>query len=386
MLDIPTKRSSVDRSYWLHCLDLWARPIVTALAHGRLREEMPVESSGEGREAYSHLEAFGRLLAGIAPWLGADGGDPEERKLRHELLSLTHAALQQAVDPDSPDNLNFGEGHQPIVDTAFLCQGFLRAPHVLWDPLSDEQKKRWLSTWKLTRSRKPFFSNWLLFSAIIETALARFGDDDWDPMRIDYALQQLEQWYAGDGVYGDGPDYHADYYNSFVIHPMLLDVLDHAGHLQADWQRLQVPVIQRAQRFAEQLERMIAPDGTFPVLGRSMCYRTGAFHLLAQVAWQHRLPGGVSPAQVRCALTAVMKRCFEPLGTYDHKGWLTIGLSGHQPELGEAYISTGSLYLCATVLLPLALPVEDPFWQGEADWTSKLIWGGGHGKIDHALG
>ena len=45
-------------------------------------------------------------------------------------------------------------------------------------------------------------------------------------MRVDYALRQHDQWYKGDGAYGDGPTFHWDYYNSFVIHPMLLDVLD----------------------------------------------------------------------------------------------------------------------------------------------------------------
>ena len=45
-------------------------------------------------------------------------------------------------------------------------------------------------------------------------------------MRVDYALRQHDQWYKGDGIYGDGPQFHWDYYNSFVIHPMLLDVLD----------------------------------------------------------------------------------------------------------------------------------------------------------------
>ena len=43
-------------------------------------------------------------------------------------------------------------------------------------------------------------------------------------------------------------------------------------------------------------------------------------------------------------------------------GWLTIGLSGHQPSLGEPYISTGSLYLCLCGLLPLGLPPDNEFW------------------------
>lgn len=35
-----------------------------------------------------------------------------------------------------------------------------------------------------------------------------------------------EEWYKGDGWYGDGPDFHFDYYNSFVIQPMIIQVLD----------------------------------------------------------------------------------------------------------------------------------------------------------------
>ena len=37
--------------------------------------------------------------------------------------------------------------------------------------------------------------------------------------------------------------------------------------------------------------------------------------------------------------------------------WLAIS-----PGIGERYISTGSLYLCAAAFLPLGLPPSDPFW------------------------
>ena len=67
-------------------------------------------------------------------------------------------------------------------------------------------------------------------------------------------------------------------------------------------------------------------------------------------------------------------------------GWLTIGLSGHQPSLGEPYISTGSLYLCLCGLLPLGLPPDNEFWSSApADWSSKKIWAGQDAGCDHAL-
>ncbi len=98
------------------------------------------------------------------------------------------------------------------------------------------------------------------------------------------------------------------------------------------------------------------------------------------------LPAGVSGAQVRSALTAVIRHVLDAPGTFDANGWLQIGLAGHQPKLGEIYISTGSLYLCATVLLPLGLPPSDPFWSAPAeDWTARRIWNGLDWPADHAL-
>ena len=98
------------------------------------------------------------------------------------------------------------------------------------------------------------------------------------------------------------------------------------------------------------------------------------------------MPEEVSPEQVRCALYTVIKRQIEAPGTFDENGWLQIGLYGHQPELGEYYISTGSLYLCSQAFLILGLPESDPFWsKPNADWTQKKVWNGGKINIDHAL-
>ncbi len=375
----------VDRQYWLEVLNRVARPVLMALAERRLKLDMPIESNGVDREHYTYLEAFGRLMAGIAPWLGSVGGLAEEEQLRLELSKLYVEAMDAATDPNSPDYMNFAAGYQPIVDTAFLCQGVLRAPEALWNPLSERVKRNVITAWKSTRIRRPHFNNWLLFSAMIEAALYHVDEADWDPMRIDYALKQHEQWYVGDGIYGDGPAYHADYYNSFVIQPMLLDMLRLLGDLYPDWNKMKPSVLRRAQRYALQQERSISPEGTIPPVGRSLAYRCGALQTLAQIAWLDELPESMTPSQVRCALTAVMHRMMDAPGTYTPDGWLTVGFCGHQPDIGETYISTGSLYLCSTALLPLALSLSHPFWQGEAEWTSKKAWSGQPFSIDYAL-
>lgn len=374
-----------NRAYWLHVLERLATPVLKALAERRLQRDMPLESRGAGRGPFAGLEAFGRLMAGIAPWLALTGGPSEEADLRERMMGWYMEAIDAATAPDSPDRLNFSEGYQPLVDAAFLAQALLRAPEAMWLPLGDRVRRQVVNALRETRRIRPHYNNWLLFSAAIEAFLYQAGEADWDAMRIDYALKQHESWYAGDGTYGDGPAYHADYYNSFVIQPMMVDMLTAVGHLYPDWERMKAAVGKRAKRHAGHLERMISPEGTFPPLGRSLAYRCGVFHLLAQLAWLDQLPSSLLPAQVRCGLTAVMRRMLEAEGTFTADGWLTIGFCGHQPGIGEAYISTGSLYLCSTVLLPLGLTPDHSFWQGEEAWTSRKAWSGEPFPIDGAI-
>ena len=44
-------------------------------------------------------------------------------------------AIAAGTDPASPDYMNFNQGHQPVVDTAFLALAILRAPTELWKKL-----------------------------------------------------------------------------------------------------------------------------------------------------------------------------------------------------------------------------------------------------------
>ena len=380
--------AGAERAYWLGVLRRLSEPVLVNLAEQRLKERMPVEAApgaADERRNYTHLEAFGRLLAGIAPWLELGLTAGEEGQLRERYADLARRALDAATDPRSRDFMNFTKGGQPVVDAAFLAQAMLRAPRELWQKLDARVRANVVAALKSTRVIKPNYSNWLLFSAIIEAALASAGDE-WDQVRVDYAVRQHEQWYKGDGAYGDGPEFHWDYYNSFVIQPMLVDVLAAVSKKAPGWDDFYQRVLSRARRYAAVQERLISPEGTFPTLGRSITYRFGAFHLLAQMALLRQLPPELTPAQVRSALGAVIRRMIEAPGTFDREGWLTIGFCGHQPNLAERYISTGSLYLCAVGLLPLGLSPGDEFWSGPpAAWTAKKMWAGQDMKADHAM-
>ncbi|HUA63417.1 MAG TPA: DUF2264 domain-containing protein [Verrucomicrobiae bacterium] len=377
-----------DREYFSSLLRKLAESVLANLAAGTLKRNMPVECAAgteADRRRYTHLEAIGRLLAGIAPWLETSLDAGPERDLQQRYRTLAREALRSATDPHSPDFLNFSEGSQPVVDCGFLSQALLRAPSELWKKLDPAAQRNLAAALASSRKITPGYNNWLLFSAIVETALAAMGES-WDAMRVDFAIRKHQEWYVGDGLYGDGPQFHWDYYNSFVIQPMLLDVLRGIAPFSRRWSASLPDALARAKRYAAIQERLIAPDGSFPAIGRSITYRSGAFHLLAMMALHRELPLPLTGAQVRCALAAATRKLMDAPGTFDNAGWLRIGFCGHQPHLGETYISTGSLYLCSAVLLPLGLPPSDPFWTSPAeDWTSRRIWTGKDLPADHAL-
>lgn len=377
------------RREWIDLLRKISLPVLQPLAEGRLHEVLKPDLLRLEQRRTAPLEAFGRTVLGIAPWLASKGLTPAEEASRAEAADLTRRALAQAVDSRGPDRMDFLDGDdsvQPIVDAAFLAGGLLAAWEELWGKSTPGTQQNLLQAMRQIRRKKPYCMNWLLFSALVECLLYR-ACGQFDEMRVDYALHEFcRNWYVGDGMYSDGEAFHVDYYNSFVIHPLLLQILDTVGDVYPEWNVLRPQALRRAQRYAAVQERLIAPDGSFPAVGRSICYRMGAFYALADVARRRRLPDNISPAAVRCALDAVIHRCMDAPGTFRQDGFLTVGLCGVQPSLREPYINTGSLYFCTTVFAPLNLPPDDPFWSlPDADWTGKIVWGGGDCRADHAL-
>ena len=370
--------SGNERDIWVQILYKMAKPIFSNLANGTLKKNMLMEKSPsyDSRQNVSYLEAVGRCMAGIAPWLALPDDTTEEGGLRASLRKDVLKGISNGVNPSNPDYLNFRNEHQPIVDAAYLAHGFIRARKALWEPLDALTKKRVVTEFKALRTRKPFNNNWLLFTAITEAFLLSIGERDWDKQAVENALTKFDQWYVGDGWYSDGATFSLDYYNSYVIHPMLVDTLEILVQNNIKPQSDYDQALKRMVRYADQLERMISPVGTFPVIGRSITYRTGAMQALAQVALQEKLPNAISPAQVRCALTRVTQNLLND-DVFDENGWLQLGFTGHAPEMADYYTSTGSLYMASLSFLPLGLPKENPFWSDPTEeWTSQKAWSG----------
>lgn len=376
-----------DRQFWLQEMDRMVRPVLYNLAKDSLKINMPQMTSiridnKESRIKVQYLEVLGRVLCGISPWLQLEGGSKEEILLRKQYREWTIQGIKNSLDSNANDFMRFDIAGQQLVDASFISLAFIRAPW-LWENLDKKNQQLLVKSIATTRKFKPGFSNWLLFSAMNEAFMAKFGYE-WDMMRVDYALQQLEQWYVGDGIYQDGGFFAFDYYNSYVIHPFLGTLMDVIGAKTSAYNQMFEKIKKRNQRYAIIQERLIHVDGSFPAIGRSLIYRGAAFHHLADMAYKDRLPKQISPEQVRSALTAVIKKTLESPSTYKNK-WLTLGLYGDQPNIADSYNNQGSPYLTSLVFLPLGLSEAHPFWANSpVKWSSQKIWSGENFENDHA--
>ena len=392
-----------DREYWCQEAYKMAQPVLENMAKGELQKNMQTEFSpsfdGRNRKVV-YMETFGRLMAGIAPWLALPDDETAEGLQRKQLRQWALASYKNAVDPESPDYLCWGVAGQNLVDAAYIAESFVRAYDALWVPLDQVTKDRYLHEFKRMRNIEPPYTNWLLFSSIIESFMAKATDrKDYDDFRVMMTIRKMEEWYVGDGWFSDGPEFAFNYYGSYVFHPMYLETLqnmiDAKANTRLEYKKYYDRQLKRTQKYSIVLERFISPEGTFPVVGRSIPYRMAALQPLAMMAWKQTLPKELTNGQVRSALTAVMHRMYDqqqqsakgearPDKNYNEGGFLTIGFCGHQPDVADWYTNNGSLYMTSLSFMPLGLPADHPFWTSEAEpWTQVKAWNGQSFPKDH---
>lgn len=393
-MGISAKKKAVqqsDRQYWCSLAYKMAQPVLENMAKGELQKNMQTEFSpsfDNRNKKVLYMECFGRLMAGVAPWLTLPDDATAEGKQRKQLREWALASYKNAVDPQSPDYLCWGIGGQNLVDAAYIAESFLRAYDTLWKPLDEVTKKRYLAEFAKLRHIDPPYTNWLLFSSTIESFMAKAGGD-FDEYRVNSACRKVEEWYVGDGWYADGPSFAFDYYSSYVFHPMYLETLqamvDAKVNSRLDYQKYYDRELRRCQKYSIILERFISPEGTFPAFGRSIPYRMATMQPLALMAWYQTLPSDLSNGQVRAALTKVLHRMFDKENNFNEKGYLSIGFCGNsQKNVADWYTNNGSLYMTTLAFMPLGLPADHPFWTDAAQpWTQVKAWNNQQFPKDH---
>ena len=377
---------AAERALWVEKMLTIVAPVVTNLEAGTLRANLPRRPQSSS-DPYAELEAFGRTMAGFAPWFELPDDETDEGRLRAAWRPRLLKAIRNAVDPRSPDFMVFAspKNRQPLVDAAFFAQGLLRAPNGIWAKLDADTRKLVTDAFASSRATVAWNCNWLLFEGEIEAFMLE-ATGACDVRRLRRGVDKFaKDWYVGEGYYSDGDHLAFDGYNSFVIQPMFLEISEVMARHGMDKGAEYVELAKgRLRRYADIQERMISPEGTYPMLGRSITYRFGTLQGLALAATRGTAWHTAGEGAIRSAMTAVLRRQGGPRN-FRADGWLEVGFNGVQPELAERYIDYGSQYLCTVFFLPLSLAPDASFWTApEEPWTCKAGWGGERTRIDKA--
>ena len=300
-------------------------------------------------EASAHMEAFSRMLWGLAPLWSQGGGE--------EYLPLFRQGLVCGTDPNHPAYWGaVADYDQKIVEMAAIALTLLLCGERL--KLSQTEARnlhRWLAG---VEGRALPQNNWLFFRVLVQAAFRRMGWP-WDREHLEADLSRLEDWYLGDGWYCDGQPSQIDYYIPFGMH--------YYGLIYARFMAQEDPV--SSQRFRERAARF-APDflywfedgGRAVPFGRSLTYRFGqcAFFSALAFAGVEALPWGVLKSRV---LGSLRDWFAQPI--FSPEGLLTVGYGYPNLCMSENYNAPGSPYWGLKAFLCLALPETHPFWQSE---------------------
>ena len=313
------------------------------------------------------VEAFCRTCMSVAPFFSSDS----------ELRDLTIAAWKSVCDDNYLTVEEWKCGDQLLVEAANLVYGFLLYPKS-WSMLQASVQTKIFEILHIAAEIPPHTNNWYLFKCIVDIFL--FKNHQIGSLRNTYRLlNEFETWYAGDGWYKDGPAFRMNYYNSFVILPFLYIIYKQVRSVLPVFQTRFTDIVARLHRHAEWLERLIACDGTFPLFGRSIVYRTAIFHALSFCAVHVGLPASLQWGQVRRALLRVHDRVW--VGRYgdaqfDAAGFLQLGFMGSQPCAADSYSNNGSCYFTGLSFSVLSLDKSHAFWSSpDVPFTQECGWG-----------
>ena len=300
-------------------------------------------------EGSAHMEAFSRMLWGLAPLWSQGGGA--------DWLPLFRQGLVNGADPNHPACWGpVGDCDQKIVEMASIALTLMLCHEKMeFTPKEAQNLHRWLSG---VEGRALPQNNWLFFRVLVQAAFRRLGWP-WNRDQLEEDLSKLDSWYLGGGWYCDGQPSQVDYYVPFGMH--------YYGLIYARFMAEEDPV--RARRFRERAARFARDylywfeDGGRAVpFGRSLTYRFGqcAFFSALAFAGVEGLPWGVMKSRV---LGNLRDWFAQPIFSSD--GLLTVGYGYPNLCMSENYNAPGSPYWALKAFLCLALPEEHPFWRSE---------------------
>ncbi len=385
------------RNEWLSILLSIVNPVINGFVNKNIKSIFPIHFSvhlpkndkRRNQTEIVFIELFCRTLLGISILFQS-----EESIIKDHLTDLFQNTIFMINHTFSGylDFYHFSIDHQLIVEMANCTLAFIRAPY-LWNSLQPLIKNNILNIMYYSITKfKPHMNNWLLFEALIEIFLYK-NQKIKALNKTLLNLRVIESYYIGDGWYKDGSIFHMDFYNSYVILPLLITIYNELYIINYQnqnivYKNLYNKTLLKIQRQSEFLERLIGLDGSFPIFGRSAVYRSAVFHALVTNVYISELPNSLSYGQVRTGLNAVIINMFqnEKIKIVDEHGFLTFGFSGFQPEMADEYSNSGSIYFALLIFMPLGLNENHIFWNcSNEDWSQKKLYNGNSINRDKSI-
>ncbi len=306
-------------------------------------------------ENIANIEAFARVLWGLAPYLSGGGSN-------EQLENIYLRGITKGTDPKAPEYWGTPDDYsQLFVEMAAISLGMILAPQKLWDPLSPEAKSN-LTAWLGTiNDHALWLTNWAFFGVLVNVALLKVGSDRFNQQALDKCLSNINSLYVGDGWYTDAYPYSQfDYYNAFAFH--------FYGLLYATFMQERDPVQsqqfkERANIFGQQFVYWFDKTGAAVPYGRSLTYRFAEAAFFSACIY-----AGIEPLPL-----ATMKGIIERHLEYwwqshmrDFSGILTIGYRYPNLIMAENYNAPGSPLWALKTFLVLGLPDNHPYWSTKA--------------------
>lgn len=305
-------------------------------------------------EKTAHMEAFSRVLWGLAPlWsCGESAGEFDDIYLK---------GIINGTDPESKEY--WGEipkvnSDQRVVEMTAIGFALILAPHKIWEPLTQKQKDN-LHKWLLqVNGEIQNQNNWQLFPLIVNLGLKNVGVS-YDAERMKASLASLNSFYISNGWYHDGLLERSDYYVSFALH---FYSLIYAKVMEKEDPENSKLIKERAELFAKSFIYWFDENGSSLAIGRSLTYR------FAQCSfWGACLFAGVKPFPIG-VMKGIISRHLkwwlsQPI--FDNAGVLSIGYAYPNLNMSEQYNACGSPYWALKAFIFLALDKNDEFFKAE---------------------
>ncbi|GLZ77779.1 hypothetical protein Afil01_25860 [Actinorhabdospora filicis] len=343
------------RAHWEAVADHWVNVALSYASPRFSLFRIPGRHAWSGPESDA-LEGFARSFLIAAPRI-AGGGDPHgfAEKYASGLVAGTERGGSEgwlwAVDCVEP----LTGKTQPIVEAAGIAYALHISRAQIWDRLKPAERDQ-IADWLSHHARRiAWANNWLLFTAVIEAFLASAG---YDTSAYDGRanVRRVESWYTGQGWYTDGSRRNFDYYNAWVIHPLLWAIHDMLPARDPDaawlWEN-------RLGRYLESYGHLFGGNGSPLIQGRSIIYRTAT---LAPI-WLGQLTGRtpLSPGASRRLASGTLKHFVDHGVGVD--GPLSLGWHADQYlDVTQPYSGPGSPYWAGIGFHGLALPADHPVW------------------------